>query len=63
MIKILTVGYKDWRVGVNSEWVRHYIQNVAIHGTFIAAQRMFEMQSANWQPYFQYETYNKFTTW
>lgn len=57
------MGYKNYRIGGNSEWVRHYIQNVAIHGTFIAAQRMFEMQSSNWNGYYQYKTPNNFTTW
>lgn len=59
----LYMGYKNHRIGGNSEWVRHYIQNVAIHGTFIAAQRMFEMQSGNWNGYYQYRTSNNFTTW
>lgn len=57
------LGYKTYRVGVNSEWIRHAIQNVAIHGTFIANQRMFEMQSGDWNGYMQYKTSNIFTTW
>ncbi|MDX6188498.1 polymorphic toxin type 23 domain-containing protein [Flavobacterium sp. Fl-318] len=56
-------SYKSYRVGVNSEWIRHAIQNVAIHGTFIANQRMFEMQNGDWNGYFQYKTSNIFTTW
>ena len=59
----LTFGYKGYRVGVNSEWIRHAIQNVAIHGTFIANQRMFEMKSGHWSGYFQYKTSNIFTLW
>lgn len=56
-------SYKDYRIGTNSEWIRHAIQNVAIHGTFIANQRMFEMQSGNWNGYSQYKTSNIFTSW
>ena len=59
----LTVGYKGYNAGINSEWVRHAIQNVAIHGTWIAMQRMFEMQSGNVNGYFQYRTPNQSTTW
>ncbi|WP_445711840.1 polymorphic toxin type 23 domain-containing protein [Flavobacterium sp.] len=59
----LTVGYKGYRAGINSEWVRHAIQNVAIHGTWIANQRMFEMKSNTVNGYSQYKTPNQFTTW
>lgn len=59
----LTVGYKGYNAGINSEWVRHGIQNVAIHGTFIANQRMFEMKSNSVNGYIQYKTPNQFTTW
>ena len=58
----LSVGYKGYKVGVNSEWVRHYVQNVAIHG-FVAKQRMFLMTSNSWNGYFQYNTPNIFTSW
>lgn len=56
-------SYKSYRIGTNSEWIRHAIQNVAIHGTFIANQRMFEMQSGDWKGYSQYKTSNIFTSW
>ncbi|QHI38239.1 tRNA(Glu)-specific nuclease WapA [Kordia antarctica] len=61
----LTFGYKGYKLGVNSEWVRHAIQNVAIHGSpkWLAGQRMFEMQSNSWNRYFQYKTPNMFTSW
>jgi RHS repeat-associated protein len=58
----LSVGYKGYKVGVNSEWVRHYIQNVAIHGG-ISPQRMFLMTSNSWNGYFQYNTPSIFTSW
>jgi RHS repeat-associated protein len=56
-------GYQGYRIGTNSEWIRHAIQNVAIHGTFIANQRMFPMQSGNWSGFSQYKTPNTFTSW
>ena len=56
-------GYKGYRVGANSEWIRHAIQNVFIHGTFIANQRMFPMQSGSVTSYGQYSTPNIFTSW
>ncbi|MEJ5105767.1 polymorphic toxin type 23 domain-containing protein [Chryseobacterium sp. MYb328] len=57
----LYVGYKGYRVGVNSEHVRHAIQNRAIHG--LIKDKGFVNQSWNWQPYFQYKTPSMFTTW
>ncbi len=63
----LTVGYKGYRVGVNSEKVRHALQNHAVHnlkiGPFDKRQRMFENQSWDWKSYFQYKTPNIFTSW
>lgn len=57
----LTVGYKGWRVGTNSEKVRHAIQNRFIHN--LIGDRGFENQSWNWKPYLQYRTFNQFTLW
>ncbi|UPQ80325.1 polymorphic toxin type 23 domain-containing protein [Flavobacterium azooxidireducens] len=63
----LTVGYKGYRVGVNSEHVRHAIQDQAIHnlklGPLDKRQRGFENQSWDWKGYFQYKTPNQFTSW
>ncbi len=69
----LTIGYKNWRYGVNSEHIRHAIQDQAIHNLripwfggkslFDKRQMGFENQSWDWQPYFQYRTPNKFTSW
>jgi hypothetical protein len=58
----LSIGYKGYKAGVNSEWVRHYVQNVLIHG-IVAPQRMFLMTSNSWNGYFQYKTPNPFTSW
>lgn len=52
----LTVGYKGYRVGVNSEHVRHAIQNRLIHNAI--KDRGFENLSWNWNSYFQYRTPN-----
>lgn len=63
----LTVGYDSYRVGVNSEHVRHAIQDQAIHnlklGPLDKRQRGFENQSWDWRGYSQYRTSNIFTSW
>lgn len=50
------------RLGTESGWVGHAIQNVATHGV-LAKQRMFQMQSGNWNGYFQYKSKNPFSSW
>jgi hypothetical protein len=57
----LTVGYGSYRVGVNSEHVRHAIQDRVIHGMIKDAG--FENQSWDWKGYSQYRTSNGFTSW
>jgi hypothetical protein len=57
----LFVGYKGLRIGVNSEHIRHAIQNRAVHNTI--NDLSFKNQSWNWDLYFQYRTPNMFTTW
>lgn len=69
----LTVGYKGYKVGVNSEHVRHAIQDQAIHNLripwfkgksiFDKRQMGFENQSWNWNGYSQYKSSNGFTSW
>lgn len=63
----LTAGYGSYRMGVNSEHVRHAIQDQAIHnlklGPLDKRQRGFENQSWDWKGYTQYRTDNKFTSW
>ncbi|SEH28909.1 polymorphic toxin type 23 domain-containing protein [Chryseobacterium culicis] len=56
------VGWGNFRIGVNSEWIRHGIQNVLAH-RWISPQPAFLMLSNNWAPYFQYQTVNEFTSW
>jgi len=63
----LTAGYGSYRIGVNSEHVRHAIQDQAIHnlklGPLDKRQRGFENQSWDWKGYSQYKTDNIFTSW
>lgn len=68
----LTFGYKGYKIGVNSEKVRHAIQNIAIHDLKVELfgwklidkrQRGFENQSWDWKGYSQYRTPNAFTSW
>lgn len=57
----LTIGYKGIRIGVNSEHVRHAIQNSFIHRLIDDGE--FETTSWDWKPYSQYRTANIFTSW
>ena len=57
----LTVGYKGFRMGVDSEHVRHAIQNAIIHRGI--DDNEFMNQSWDWKPYFQYQTPNQFSSW
>ncbi|MDX6188495.1 polymorphic toxin type 23 domain-containing protein [Flavobacterium sp. Fl-318] len=57
----LTMGYGAYRIGVNSEHVRHTIQDRTIHG--LIHDQGFENQSWDWNGYSQYKTSNIFTSW
>ena len=57
----LYLGYKGLRIGVNSEHVRHAIQNRAVHNTI--NDLSFQNQSWQWDSYFQYRTTNIFSSW
>lgn len=57
----LTVGYGGYRVGVNSEHVRHAIQNAVIHR--MIGDNEFVNTSWDWKGYSQYRTSNGFTSW
>ena len=57
----LTLGYGNYHIGVNSEKVRHAIQDRAIHG--IIKDAGFTNCSWKWDNYFQYRTQNGFTSW
>ncbi len=57
----LTFGYKGFRIGTNSEHIRHAIQNRFIHNAI--GDRGFRNMSWDWQGIFQYRTENTFTSW
>lgn len=52
---VLSLNYKGWRVGTNSEWIRQGFQNYLAH-TWISPQPRFNMMSTNWNSYSQYQT-------
>ena len=51
----------NYKIGTNSEHVRHAIQDRFIHG--LIKDGGFKNQSWKWNPYFQAHTKNKFTSW
>ena len=57
----LTFGYDGYRIGVNSEHVRHAIQNSIIHRAI--NDNEFMNASWYWKGYVQYKTSNIFTSW
>ncbi|MDQ1805749.1 polymorphic toxin type 23 domain-containing protein, partial [Chryseobacterium sp. CKR4-1] len=57
------IGWGNYRVGIDSDrYVRRPIQNILAHD-WISAQPGFEVLSKGINPYFQYQTRNKFTSW
>ena len=60
----LSVGYKGYKVGVNSEHVRDVFQNWFAHKV-LSPQPGFRMLSNDWNKYFQYNSpmLNKSTLW
>lgn len=67
-----SVGYKGYKLGVNSEKIKHAIQNHALHNISFnlfgikiinKAPRGFENQFWDYKSYFQYRSANVFTSW
>jgi RHS repeat-associated protein len=58
----LYVGYKNYRIGVNSEQIRHIGQNIFTHNG-ISPQRGFIRTSCDYKPYFYYGTKNRYSLW
>ncbi|WP_174441951.1 polymorphic toxin type 23 domain-containing protein [Chryseobacterium gallinarum] len=57
------IGWGNYRVGIDSDrYIRHPIQNIMAH-SWLSPQPGFEVLSTNINPYFQYQTRNKFTSW
>ena len=61
---VLSLGYKGYRAGTNSEWIRNGFQNYLAH-TWISPQPRFNMMNTNWNLYLQYQTpvSNQSTLW
>ena len=62
---VIKIGFKGKSAGVNSEWVRHHVQNVFAHG-WARPQRMFPMLSNDWKTVNQQglgTNKNKFSLW
>lgn len=55
-INIKQIG--NYKIGTNSEHVRHAVQNIFAH-LWLSLQPGFEVLSTNIRPYFQYHTKNK----
>ncbi|MFO0447738.1 MAG: polymorphic toxin type 23 domain-containing protein, partial [Pseudomonadota bacterium] len=56
------IGYRDFRVGFESERVRHAVQNEIIHDR-VSKSPWFRVLSDQINPYFLRHTLNPFTTW
>lgn len=63
----LYLGYRGNKIGMNSEHIRHAIQDQAIHnlklGPFDKRQPGFENQSWDWKVYSQYQSFNRYSLW
>jgi hypothetical protein len=59
---ILSLSYKGFNVGVNSEHVRDAFQNWFAH-KMVSPQPGFRMLSRTWNPYAQFRTNNGFSRW
>jgi hypothetical protein len=58
------VGYGNYRVGVQSEYVRHGIQNRFAHDLLLGGEpKWFGMTSNSVNPYFSYQTRNGYSVW
>lgn len=60
----LTANYKGLSVGVNSDWVRHAVQNIFAH-RWMQPQKQFDMLSGTWEPIYSVSTQfgNYWTLW
>lgn len=58
----LYFGYKGYKLGSNSEGIRHAIQNLGAH-TKISYQPWFKKLNIAPTGYFQYQSYNPYTLW
>ncbi|MCW0512186.1 polymorphic toxin type 23 domain-containing protein [Riemerella anatipestifer] len=57
------VGWGNYRIGIDSDrYVRHPIQNIGAHN-IVSPQPVFQVLSNGINPYFQYQTRNRFSSW
>ena len=62
-MKVLVLETTLERIRIDSDrHVRHPIQNIFAH-SWLSPQPGFEVLSSGKKPYFQYQTYNQFTSW
>ncbi len=61
---VIKIGFKGKSAGVNSEWVRHHVQNVFAHG-WAKPQRMFPMLNNDWNEVYNFSNLptSKFSIW
>lgn len=59
---VLYLRYKIFRLGTNSEYIRHWTQNRLIHDHNAKAPQ-FAMMDKKWRLYGGFYTYNPFTAW
>jgi RHS repeat-associated protein len=57
----LSIGYGNFRIGVNSEGIRHFFQNQLIHNSI--GQAGFKVLDNNWYPYYYWGTTNRYSLW
>lgn len=58
----VSIGYKGYRLGVNTEAARHVFQNQLAH-TIIKPQPGFKVLNNKWYPYFFWGTYSNYSLW
>lgn len=57
------IGWGNYRLGIDSDrYIRHAIQDIGAH-YFVSPQPGFRVLSNSINPYLQYQTRNKFTSW
>ena len=58
---LLYIRYKTFRLGTNSEYIRHWSQNRLIHDTTESPH--FAMKDKKWRLYGGFYTYNPYSAW
>jgi len=58
----LSLGYGQYRIGLNSEYIRNVFQNQFAHKV-CKPQAWFKKLSTSWDPYFYYGTTNRYSLW